>query len=63
MTQVPGPFRGVGIALITASILAMAFMGFSGVDKGIQRLVQPQQQETTQAQDTPPAQNVERAQL
>ncbi|MBQ2821104.1 MAG: hypothetical protein IJF17_05900 [Thermoguttaceae bacterium] len=37
MADVPEPFRGVGIALITASILAMAFMGFSGVDKGVEK--------------------------
>ena len=29
--EVPEAFRGVPIALITASILAMAFMGFSGL--------------------------------
>ena len=29
--EVPKAFRGVPIALITASILAMAFMGFSGL--------------------------------
>ncbi|MGN0007222.1 MAG: electron transport complex subunit RsxA [Alistipes sp.] len=29
--EVPAAFRGVPIALITASILAMAFMGFSGL--------------------------------
>lgn len=29
--EVPKGFRGVPIALITASILAMAFMGFSGL--------------------------------
>ena len=29
--QVPRAFRGVPIALITASLLAMAFMGFSGI--------------------------------
>ena len=29
--DVPAAFRGVPIALITASILAMAFMGFSGL--------------------------------
>jgi len=37
MADVPKPFQGVGIALITASILAMAFMGFSGVDKGVEK--------------------------
>lgn len=31
LDEVPEAFRGVPIALITASILAMAFMGFSGL--------------------------------
>ena len=36
MCDVPGPLRGPGIALIVAGILAMAFMGFAGVDRGIE---------------------------
>jgi len=36
LCDVPGPLRGAGIALIVAGIMAMAFMGFTGVDKGIQ---------------------------
>jgi electron transport complex protein RnfA len=31
LNNVPKPFRGIPIALVTASILAMAFMGFSGL--------------------------------
>ncbi len=31
MNDVPKTFRGVPIALITAGIMAMAFMGFSGL--------------------------------
>ena len=31
MSDVPKPFRGVPIALITAGIMALAFMGFSGM--------------------------------
>jgi len=31
--DVPSPFRGAGIALITAGCLALAFMGFSGIMK------------------------------
>ena len=27
--------QGMAIALVTAGLLAMAFMGFSGVDKGL----------------------------
>jgi electron transport complex protein RnfA len=33
---VPKPLKGAGIALIVAGIMAMAFMGFTGVDKGVQ---------------------------
>jgi electron transport complex protein RnfA len=29
---------GMAIALVTAGLLAMAFMGFSGVDKGLATL-------------------------
>lgn len=35
MVEVPKGMRGMSIALITAGLLAMAFMGFSGVDKGL----------------------------
>ena len=31
MTDVPKPFKGLPIALITAGIMAMAFLGFSGI--------------------------------
>lgn len=35
LVNVPKSFAGVPIALITAGLLAMAFMGFSGVDGGL----------------------------
>ena len=38
LVDLPKPFRGVPIALVTASLLAMAFMGFSGVDGGLKIL-------------------------
>ena len=38
MVNVPKVFAGVPIALVTASLLAMAFMGFSGVDGGLKIL-------------------------
>lgn len=31
LSDIPKPFRGIPIALITAGILALAFMGFSGI--------------------------------
>lgn len=39
--DVPKSLQGIGIALFTSSILAMAFMGFSGVDKGLRDAVSP----------------------
>lgn len=38
LVNVPKAFAGVPIALVTASLLAMAFMGFSGVDGGLKIL-------------------------
>jgi electron transport complex protein RnfA len=33
LTRVPGAMKGIPLALITAGIMAMAFMGFSGIDQ------------------------------
>lgn len=38
MVRVPKALQGMSIALITAGLLAMAFMGFSGVDGGLKAL-------------------------
>lgn len=38
LLDVPKAFSGVPIALVTAGLLAMAFMGFSGVDGGLKIL-------------------------
>lgn len=35
LCDIPVPFRGAAITLIIGGILAMAFMGFTGVDSGI----------------------------
>ncbi|MBQ9236836.1 MAG: electron transport complex subunit RsxA [Prevotella sp.] len=36
--SVPKGMKGVSITLVTASLLALAFMGFSGVDGGLRQL-------------------------
>jgi electron transport complex protein RnfA len=36
----PRCFRGVALALVTGGLLALAFMGFSGLDKGLERVLQ-----------------------
>ena len=38
MMDVPQGMQGMSIALVTAGLLAMAFMGFSGVDNGLKTL-------------------------
>ena len=39
LCNIPKPLRGAGITLIVAGIMAMAFMGFTGVDQGIQNIL------------------------
>ena len=36
----PRCFRGIALALVTGGLLALAFMGFSGRDKGLERALQ-----------------------
>ena len=38
LVNIPKGMDGMAIALVTAGLLAMAFMGFSGVDKGLASL-------------------------
>ncbi len=39
--DVPAALRGAAITLIVAGVLAMAFMGFTGVDSGLQKALKP----------------------
>lgn len=38
LTQIPKGMRGMAIVLVTAGLLSLAFMGFSGVDNGLKTL-------------------------
>ena len=40
MMPIPKGMQGMSIALVTAGLLAMAFMGFSGVENGLKLLFQ-----------------------
>jgi len=64
--DVPPPMRGAGITLVVAGILAMAFLGFGGVDGNLKKLIspdtrptaaatQPADAETARAPDAEPA--------
>ena len=39
LCDIPAPFKGAAITLIVGGILAMAFMGFNGVDNGIRAVL------------------------
>lgn len=39
LMNIPRAMQGMSIALVTAGLLAMAFMGFSGVDNGLRQLL------------------------
>lgn len=39
LAKIPKGMQGVAIVLITAGILSLAFMGFSGVDSGLKQLI------------------------
>lgn len=39
LMNIPKGLQGMSIALITAGIIAMAFMGFSGVDNGLSKIL------------------------
>ncbi|MCD4825648.1 MAG: RnfA-Nqr electron transport subunit [Phycisphaerae bacterium] len=41
LCDVPKPLRGAGITLLVAGILAMAFMGFTGVNKNLKKKITP----------------------
>ncbi len=41
LCDVPKPLRGAGITLIVSGILALAFMGFTGVDAGLSQALAP----------------------
>jgi len=42
LCDVPRSLRGAGITLIVAGILALAFMGFTGVDRSLKDMLTPQ---------------------
>lgn len=42
LCDVPEPFRDAAITLVIGGILAIAFMGFTGVDSGIRKAIMPE---------------------
>ncbi|AKJ64418.1 electron transport complex protein RnfA [Kiritimatiella glycovorans] len=48
LCDVPAPLQGPPIAMIVAGILALAFTGFTGVDRGLEEALRPEKNETAQ---------------
>ncbi len=55
LCDVPKPFRGAAITLVVGGILAMAFMGFTGVDSGLREAMtaKPAKTETSTSVSSP----------
>jgi H+/Na+-translocating ferredoxin:NAD+ oxidoreductase subunit A len=51
LCDVPKPFKGAAITLIVGGILAMGFMGFTGVDSGLKEALTPKPQESAMMPD------------
>lgn len=50
LCDVPKPFKGAAITLVVAGILAMGFMGFTGVDSGLKKALKTEQTDQTVVQ-------------
>ncbi len=44
LCDIPEPFKGAAITLVVGGILALAFMGFTGVDSGLRKAMTPAQE-------------------
>ncbi len=53
LCDVPKPFEGAAITLVIGGILAIAFMGFTGVDSGVKNALKPPAK-VAQVMDTTP---------
>jgi electron transport complex protein RnfA len=58
LSDIPEPFQGAAITLIIGGILAIAFMGFTGVDSGIRKAVMPSPTEQAEAMASPQPQSI-----
>jgi electron transport complex protein RnfA len=53
--DVPMSLRGVGIALITAGLLSLGFMGFAGLDNSLNKMIAPPASSAPAADSAPSA--------
>jgi len=55
LCDVPKCLQGPGITLLVAGILSLAFMGFTGVDKGLEKVLRGNSEKQTQQIEQPAA--------
>lgn len=53
LCDVPKPFQGAAITLIVAGILALGFMGFTGVDSGLRKALTPKVEKQAVVEELP----------
>lgn len=58
LCDVPKAFKGTPIAMIVAGILALAFMGFTGVDRGMENAIRKKPEAPTKPATEAPAEPV-----
>lgn len=51
LADVPKPMEGPAIAMVVAGILALAFMGFTGVDQGLKKFMLPEEPKIEAAEE------------
>ncbi|MGD8241510.1 MAG: Rnf-Nqr domain containing protein [Desulfobacterales bacterium] len=62
LCDVPEPFKGAGITMIVSGIMALAFMGFTGVDSGLKKALTAETASTAARIEEHPAEAIVAAQ-
>ena len=62
LCDVPEPFKGAGITMIVSGIMALAFMGFTGVDSGLKKALTAETASTAARFEEHPAEAIIAAQ-
>jgi electron transport complex protein RnfA len=62
LCDVPEPFKGAGITMIVSGIMALAFMGFTGVDSGLKKALTAETASTAARIEEQPAEAIVAAQ-
>ena len=62
LCDVPEPFKGAGITMIVSGIMALAFMGFTGVDSGLKKALTAETASTAARLEEHPAEAIIAAQ-